>query len=28
VQNSWRPQDWQEDAPTLRLFRNARVWLD
>jgi len=28
VQNSWRPQDWREDAPTLRLFRNARVWLD
>jgi len=28
VQNSWRPQEWQEDAPTIRLFRNARVWLD
>jgi phosphoribosylformylglycinamidine synthase len=27
VQNSWRPQHWLEDAPTLRLFRNARVWL-
>ena len=25
--NSWRPDDWQEDAPTLRLFRNARHWL-
>lgn len=28
VQNSYRPDDWQEDAPTLRLFRNARKWLD
>ncbi len=27
VQNSWRPDDWAEDAPTMRLFRNARVWL-
>lgn len=27
VQNSWRPDDWQEDAPTLRMFRNARAWL-
>jgi phosphoribosylformylglycinamidine synthase len=27
VQNSWRADDWQEDAPTMRLFRNARVWL-
>lgn len=27
VQNSWRPADWQEDAPTMRMFRNARVWL-
>ncbi|MDT8427279.1 MAG: phosphoribosylformylglycinamidine synthase [Pseudomonadales bacterium] len=26
-QNSWHPQDWQEDAPAMRLFRNARVWL-
>ncbi len=25
--NSWRPDDWQEDGPTLRLFRNARHWL-
>jgi phosphoribosylformylglycinamidine synthase len=25
--NSWHPDDWQEDAPTLRLFRNARQWL-
>lgn len=27
VQNSYRPDDWQEDAPTMRLFRNARRWL-
>jgi len=26
VQNSWHPDDWGEDAPWLRLFRNARVW--
>ncbi|MEX6501232.1 phosphoribosylformylglycinamidine synthase [Pseudomonas zhanjiangensis] len=28
VQNSWRPDDWQEDAGWLRMFRNARVWVD
>jgi len=27
VQNSYCPSDWQEDAPSLRMFRNARVWL-
>ena len=27
-QNSWHPDDWQEDAPSLRLFRNARKWFD
>lgn len=27
VQNSWRSSDWQEDAPTMRMFRNARIWL-
>lgn len=27
-QNSWHPDDWNEDAPALRLFRNARKWLD
>ena len=27
-QNSWKPEVWTEDAPTLRLFRNARKWLD
>lgn len=28
VQNSWRPDAWQEDAGWLRMFRNARVWVD
>jgi phosphoribosylformylglycinamidine synthase len=28
VQYSWYPQEWGEDGPWLRLFRNARVWLD
>ncbi|MDF1655208.1 MAG: phosphoribosylformylglycinamidine synthase [Coxiellaceae bacterium] len=27
VQLSWCPQDWPEDSPWLRLFRNARSWL-
>ena len=27
-QNSWHPGDWNEDAPAIRLFRNARKWLD
>ncbi len=27
VQNSWYPQNWQEDSPWMRLFRNARKWL-
>ncbi|MCZ6641161.1 MAG: phosphoribosylformylglycinamidine synthase subunit PurQ, partial [Gammaproteobacteria bacterium] len=26
-QNPWRPDDWKEDGPWLRLFRNARVAL-
>ena len=28
VQNSWHPDDWNEDAPWMRLFRNARSWVD
>jgi phosphoribosylformylglycinamidine synthase len=28
VQNSWQPEEWQEDAGWLRMFRNARVWVD
>jgi phosphoribosylformylglycinamidine synthase len=27
VQHSWHPREWTEDAPWLRLFRNARVWV-
>ena len=27
VQNSWRPDDWQEDGAWMRMFRNARVWV-
>ena len=27
VQNSWCPDEWQEDAPWMRLFRNARKWV-
>lgn len=26
-QNSWKPEAWTEDAPTMRMFRNARKWL-
>ncbi|KXX65665.1 phosphoribosylformylglycinamidine synthase [Marichromatium gracile] len=28
VQHSWHPDDWGADAPWMRLFRNARVWVD
>jgi phosphoribosylformylglycinamidine synthase len=24
---SWHPNDWGEDSPWLRMFRNARVWV-
>ena len=27
-QNSWHPREWQEDAPSMRMFRNARCWFD
>ena len=27
VQNSWRPREWGEDGPWLRMFRNARRWV-
>ncbi|WP_144391342.1 phosphoribosylformylglycinamidine synthase [Pleionea sediminis] len=27
VQNSWCPDDWSEDGPWVRMFRNARVWV-
>ena len=28
VQHSWHPDEWGEDGPWLRLFRNARCWVD
>ena len=28
VQNSWHPDGWGEDSPWMRLFRNARVWVN
>jgi len=28
VQYSWRPDDWGEDGPWMRMFRNARTWVD
>ncbi|CAN0503727.1 unnamed protein product [Ectocarpus sp. 12 AP-2014] len=28
VTNSWRPAEWTENGAWLRLFRNARVWLN
>jgi phosphoribosylformylglycinamidine synthase len=27
VSNSWRPDDWKEDSPWMRMFRNARVFV-
>jgi phosphoribosylformylglycinamidine synthase len=27
VQHSWHPDEWQEDSPWMRMFRNARVWV-
>ena len=27
VQHSWHPDDWKEDSPWMRMFRNARVWV-
>jgi phosphoribosylformylglycinamidine synthase len=27
VQYSWRPEGWGEDAPWMRMFRNARAWV-
>jgi phosphoribosylformylglycinamidine synthase len=28
VTHSWHPDDWGEDGPWMRMFRNARVWVD
>ena len=27
VQNSWHPDEWGEDGPWMRMFRNARKWV-
>jgi phosphoribosylformylglycinamidine synthase len=27
VCNSWRPREWGENGPWLRLFENARTWV-
>jgi len=27
VQHSWHPDNWGEEGPWLRMFRNARVWV-
>jgi len=27
VQHSWHPSDWNEQAPWLRIFQNARKWI-
>jgi phosphoribosylformylglycinamidine synthase len=27
AQNSWHPDDWGEDGPWMRMFRNARKWI-
>ena len=28
VNNSWRPDDWSEDSPWMRMFRNARAYCE
>jgi phosphoribosylformylglycinamidine synthase len=28
VQNSWHPDSWGEDSPWMRMFRNARKWVN
>jgi phosphoribosylformylglycinamidine synthase len=28
LQMSWHPAQWGEDSPWLRIFRNARAWVD
>ena len=27
VLHSWRPREWGEEAPWMRMFQNARVWV-
>jgi phosphoribosylformylglycinamidine synthase len=28
IQNSWQAEDWGEDSPWMRMFRNARIWIE
>jgi len=28
VQNSWYPREWQENGAWLRMFQNARKWVN
>jgi len=28
LQNSWHPDDWEEFSPWMRMFRNARAWIN
>ena len=28
VTNAWKADNWREDGPTMRMFRNARLWLN
>ena len=28
VQMSWHPANWSEDSPWMKLFYNARDWID
>ena len=28
VQNSWHPNDWKERSPWMRMFENARAWVN
>ena len=28
LQMSWHPAGWGEDSPWMRIFRNARAWVD
>ncbi len=28
VQNSWHPDGWDERSPWMRMFENARSWID
>jgi phosphoribosylformylglycinamidine synthase len=27
IQQSWHPDEWGEDSPWMRMFRNARAWV-